>query len=203
MAAGIAFFAMLALFPGLTATISIYGYFSDPSVVKDNLGLLGPVLPEQVFELVNERVTLLITTERQALGLASLVSSLLATWSARAGITALISGLNVICREENTRNFVWNLVVAYALTLLLILVALLTLATVVVIPTIMAFVPLGPQEKALVGLVRWGVALTSVTLGIGALYRFGPSRRTRRLPWITVGTLFAVALWVIVSILFS
>ncbi len=203
MAAGIAFFAMLALFPGITATISIYGYFANPIVVQENIGLLRPILPTEVFDLVNSRVTLLITAERQTLGVASIVSLLLATWSARAGITAMISGLNVICRESNTRNFVWNMMVAYALTLLLILVSLLTLATVVVIPTIMAFVPLGPGSTIAVGILRWGVALSSVTLGIGALYRFGPSRRTRRLPWITLGTLFAVSLWVIVSVLFS
>ncbi|QHQ36619.1 YihY/virulence factor BrkB family protein [Algicella marina] len=203
MAAGIAFFAMLALFPGLTATISVYGYFADPVVVQDNISLLRPVLPEEVYALVDQRVTALVTSERTTLGLASLVSSLLATWSARAGVTAMISGLNVICREENTRNFIWNMVVAYGLTLLMLVVVLMTLATVVVVPTIMALVPHGDDSKLLIDVIRWLVALMSVTIGIGALYHFGPSRRSRRLPWLTIGSVFAVLMWIVVSTLFS
>ncbi len=203
MAAGIAFFAMLALFPGIAATVSLYGYFADPVVVKDNLAVISPILPEEVFTLVDARVTQLITAGRQTLGIASLVSVLLASWSARAGITAMISGLNAICREKDTRNFIWGMIVAYGLTLLLICVVLVALATVVVVPAVLAFVPIGEQKVLVIMGLRWAVALSAVMLGIGALYRFGPSRRTRRLPWITIGALVAAGLWIVVSLLFS
>lgn len=202
MAAGIAFFSMLALFPAIAATISIYGYMSDPIVVRENLLVFESIMPDQVYQLLDSRVTQLITGRRTTLGIASIVSVLLATWSARAGITAMIAGLNVICREDNTRNFVMNLLVAYCLTLLLITGALLALASVVIIPTIMAYVPLGELASATINTLRWTVAISSVTIAIGALYKFGPSRR-RRMPLITLGTIVAALLWITVSTAFS
>lgn len=203
MAAGVAFFAMLALFPAIAATISLFGYVSDPVVVQDNMQLIRPILPEQVFTLINQQVISVVSARRDALGLASVVSLLLATWSARAGVGAVIMGLNAIGHEVEERNFFLNLVVAYGLTLLLILVTLVAITAVVVLPTILAFFPLGWAGGTPIDILRWAVTLITVVMGIGALYRFGPSRRYRRMPYITLGNILASMLWILGSVLFS
>ena len=203
IAAGVAFFAMLALFPAITAVISIFGYVADPAVVQENMALVEPVVPQDVYALVNQQVTKLVTAESQALGLASILSLLLAIWSARAGITAMMAGLNLICREQDTRNFFWSLIVAYSLTVLLIGVTLIAIASVVIVPTILSFFPLGGIGAILIDVLRWALAVLAVVVGIGALYRYGPSRSTQRLPIITMGNVLASLAWIAVSVLFS
>lgn len=203
LSAGVAFFAMLALFPAIAATISLFGYVSDPVMVQENMQLLEPIIPEQVFSLISQQVTSVVSAEREALGIASVVSLLFATWSARAGVGAVIMGLNAIAHEQDERNFVWTLVVAYGLTLLLIFVTLVAVAAVIVVPAILAFFPLGGAGSLAVNAVRWVVALVTVVMGIGALYRFGPSRRHRRMPYITLGNIVASMLWIAGSVLFS
>ena len=203
VAAGVAFFAMLALFPAITATISLFGYVSDPAVVKQNLDLLEAIVPAEVFRLIDQQVTKLVTAERGALGIASIFGLLLAVWSARAGVTAMIAGLNLFTRDRRSRNFVWGLVTAYLMTLLLIGVTLIAIASVVVIPAILAFFPLGGLAGVLVDVVRWALAVVAVLAGIGMLYRYGPSRRHGRTPLISIGSVLASLLWIVVSVCFS
>ena len=203
LSAGVAFFAMLALFPGIAATISIFGYVSDPIAVQDNMQVLRPILPDQVFRLLNQQVYSIVSARRDALGIASVVSVLLAIWSARAGVGAVIMGLNAIGHEPDDRSFLGNMVVAYALTVLLIFVTVVAVGVVVIIPTILSFFPLGGAAAVTVETARWVVTLVMGLMGIGALYRYGPSRRNRRLPVISLGNIVASLLWVVGSVLVS
>lgn len=200
MAAAIAFFAMLALFPGLAATVSLYGYFADPSDVGETLALLRPLLPEGTYTLVDARVTHLVTEARGELGVASLIGVALASWSARAGVNALVASLTAICRERDTRNFIWGMAVSYGLTLMLILVTVVALAMLVVIPAGLTLA--GVSMQPVVTALRWGVAFLAIAAGIAAVYRFGPSRRTP-LPWVTAGSILSTILWVAMSAAFA
>ena len=202
MAAGVAFFAMLALFPAIAALISLYGFVSDPIVIAQNLELIEPLVPEDVMTILRNQVISLVTA-KQALGFASVLSIGLAVWSARAGLTAMITGLNVVYRQTDRRNFLWSLVVAYGLTLLLIVEVIVAVAVVVVLPAVMAFVPLGGLAQLGLNLGRWFIGLLTVLVGIGALYRFAPNRRRARIPWITPGAVAAALLWVGMSMAFS
>ncbi|NNU79071.1 YihY/virulence factor BrkB family protein [Halovulum dunhuangense] len=203
LSAGVAFFAMLALFPGIAAVISLFGVVSDPIAVQQSLELVAPVVPEQVYALIHQQVSSVVLAPRQALGAASALSIVLATWSARAGVGAMVMGLNAIHRSDASRNILGNLIVAYSLTILLICVTLVAVAAVVVLPAVLAYVPLGPYAGMIIDLLRWAAAVATVAFGIGALYRFGPARKGRRLPMLTLGSLFATVLWVAVSMAFS
>jgi membrane protein len=52
-------------------------------------------------------------------------------------------------------------------------------------------------------LIRWTIAISVLLAGIGVLYRFGPNRRSARISWLTLGAVFAVFSWAVVSIAFS
>lgn len=199
ISAGVAFFAMLALFPAITAVISIFGYFADPVAVRDGLEIIRPILPDAVTGLVEGQIDTLLRAGGGTLGLASAVSLFVAIWSARAGITAMISGLEHIGGRPESRNLLWNLAVAYMLTLLLIIVTLVALSSVVIVPAIIAFFPPTGLNAVILGLVRWSVALLAVAVGIGALYRYGPATEGRRVPMLTLGSLVALLLWVATS----
>ena len=203
ISAGVAFFSMLALFPAIAATISLYGYFSDPVAVETNLQLLQPILPEQVYRIVYDQVHSLLATSSSTLQITSILSILLAVWSARAGVLAMITGLNVVYRVQTRRNFFRRLINAYLLTFVLIGTAIISISSVVIIPTIASFFPLGGFAGVAVQLLRWTITLVAILLSIGILYRFGPNIKTDRVRYISVGAAVAAVLWIIVSSLFS
>ena len=202
ISAGIAFYGMLAIFPTLAAIIAIWGFFADPSTVYEQLNTIRTLVPKDAYVILDQQLTSLITANSSTLGWTTLFSLSFALWSSRAGVAALIRGLNAVYREKN-RVGVRQLAAAFGVTFLLIGVALVALLSVVILPIVLAVLPLGPITTLMIASVRWVVALGVVVLGIGVLYRYGPNRRKARVAWLTPGALVAVVIWGAISYAFS
>lgn len=202
IAAGVAFYAMLSLFPALAALVAILSLVSDPSVVIAQLEEMRGLLPDDVYDILNSQVVSLVTTSTGTLGWAGTVSVLAALWSARAGVGAMMIGLNSVYNERN-RNAARHYLRALMLTLSLVMVGIIALITVVVAPIVLSFIPLGMFGFMVAEIIRWTIAITVLLAGIGVLYRFGPNRRAAKIGWLTFGAVFAVISWAIVSIVFS
>ncbi|SLN39331.1 YihY/virulence factor BrkB family protein [Roseisalinus antarcticus] len=202
ISAGCAFFGMVAIFPAIAAIIAIFGLVADVDVVRDQLGLLRDIMPEQAYLLLARQVNSLLNTRSHTLGWASAVSILFALWSARAGVAAIMRGLNEIHGTPN-RGGLRQALVALLLTVALVSVAVVSLVAVVVAPVVLAFLPLGPAATWAAEAVRWGLALAVLLIGLGILYRYGPNARGHRPKWLTPGSTFAVVTWLAASIGFS
>lgn len=202
ISAGVAFFAMLSLFPALAALIAVLGLVSDPTVVVAQLEEVRGLLPDDVYDILNTQVTGLVTARADTLGWAGVLSLMVALWSARAGVGAMIIGLNTVYGERN-RKAARHYLHALLLTVSLVAVGIVALLTVVVAPIVLAFVPLGPFGNALADMIRWSVAIAVIFAGVGVLYRFGPNRRAARLSWLSTGAILAVISWAVISVGFS
>jgi membrane protein len=204
ISAGIAFFAMLAVFPAIGAVIAIYSYVADPAVILDHIAMLAAFVPEEVHDLLTAQMVRILLSEQGNSGLAGLIGLGFAMWSARAGVAALIDGVAIVHGGAERRSFFAHLGIAFMLTGLLVGVVLVALAAVVITPAILAFLALGPYAEAAVQLIRWAVAITAIIVGIGALYQFGPRRAHRASDvWITHGAVTASLLWIAGSVAFS
>lgn len=202
VAAGGAFFAMLSLFPGLAAVITLLGLVSDPMIVEQQIGMLADFMPEQAFVILQNQVTRLITASSGALGWATLISTLAALWSARRGTDALIQALNTVF-DAPQRGGVGGNVAALGITLAMIVVVVLALITMVLAPVLLAFLPLGTLAGITVDVTRWLLAVLVVISGIWVLYRFAPNRRMPFIRWLSPGALMAIAVWALASWSFS
>lgn len=202
IAAGIAFYGILALFPALAAIISLWGLVGDPGSILPQIEHFRGVMPEGVFGLLSRQINVLTWADQGSLGWATLVSLGLAIWSSRAGVAALINGLNAVYDAPN-RGGISHYATALGLTVALIAVALCAVAAILVVPLILAFVPLGPAAEIALEVARWAMAVTVLMAGAGLVYRYGPNRKGRRLPWVTPGAVLAVLLWAGVSAGFS
>ena len=138
IAAGVAFYGFLAIFPAAAAVIAIWGFVSDPSVIRQELELLRPVLPPDVLRLITDQIEGLLSATPSNLGLTTLLSTAFALWSARAGVAALIRGLNAIHQRPNRFGHRHQLR-AVALTFVLVGLVLAALVLAVVLPLIVAF----------------------------------------------------------------
>ena len=203
VAAGVAFFATLAIFPSIAALIGLYGLVADPAQVVDTLHAVRHLLPHDVFALIEDQAGQLIAARPARLGLASLVSLALALWSSRAGVMALTEGLNLVYRETDTRSLVVQYLISLALTLMVLAVAVAALLAVVAVPAILHFADLGPLGSLLAQVTPLLILGVAVVFAIGALYRYGPHRALARRRWVTVGALLATLGWLAVSLALS
>ena len=202
IAAGIGFYALLALFPGIAAMVAIWGLAFDPQQIEQQIATISQLLPEQAAAIVTDQARK-VAAGGGGLGLAAAGGILLALYSASKGTKALIEGLNIIYDEEEKRGFIKLNFMALALH---------------------ArrdrrhdrrprpdrrradrarFVGLGPIVDALVSILRWPILFAGALVVLAALYRLAPSRAAARWRWVTPGAAVATVIWVLGSIAFS
>ena len=204
IAAGVGFFAMLSLFPTIAAVVLIWSLVADPAQISGLMALAEEVVPPEVYSVVSGQIAGVINAGGGGgLGWATAVSLVLAIWSARAGVSALIRGLNA-AYDIGHRQSIWRRYMAdIGVTLTICGLTLAAIAAIVVAPVLIAVLPLGPVATVAAELTRWVVALGVIMVTLGLVYRYGPNRRGRRPGWITPGAIVATVLWLIVSVGFS
>lgn len=202
VAAGGAFFAMLSLFPGLAAVITLLGFLATPETVQEGLVMVKDFMPAEAFSLIETQISRLVQTNSSALGWATVISTLAALWSARRGTDAVIRAVNAVY-DAPMRGGVRAAAVAVMITFALVLVATIAILMMLVLPVLLAFLPLGPYAGFALELARWVMALAVVLSGIWVLYRFSPNCKGARVRWINPGSVLTVLVWAMGSWAFS
>jgi membrane protein len=200
--AGVAFFGLLAIFPGIAAIVSIYGLAADPASASSAVESMQAV-PAAARDIVARQMRDVAATSSNALTLSLVVSVLLALWSASGGVKALMSAMNMAYREEETRGFFRRNFVALSLTLGAMIFMVLALTVIIGIPAMIAWIGLHPVVRALLVVLPWLVLVAVLMIGFATIYRFGPSRARAKFRWITPGAGVAAVVWVLASVGFS
>jgi membrane protein len=203
IAAGVVFYGLLAVFPAITALVSCYGLFADPSTIGANLQTLSLMLPEGSFQIVQDQIARVLGQGSNALGATFLFGLGLALWSANAGVKAVIDALNIVYGEREKRSFVRLNLLSLAFTTGGIAALLLMTGAVVAFPLVLDHLGLAPASQFIASLARWPLLFAILLAVLGVLYRFGPSRQAARWQWLSVGTLTASLLWIAGSSLLS
>jgi membrane protein len=162
VAAGVVFYGLLALFPAVTAFVSLYGFFAQASGINEHLSLVAGVLPEGAVQIIQEQVTRIASKGETRLTLAFAFGLALALWSANAGMKALIDALNVSYDEEEKRGFIKLNLVSLALTVGAIVAILIAVGAVIVVPIVLSYLELGGWVQTFLSLLRWPVLLLLV-----------------------------------------
>jgi membrane protein len=203
IAAGATFYLLLALFPALAAFVSIYGFVADPVTIADHIAFLGGLLPSGGVDLIRNQLVSLSSQDTATLSFGFIFGLAFALWSANNGIKTLFEALNVAYDETEKRSFIRLNLLSLLFTLAAIAIGILFIAGVGVVPAVIAFMGLSGSEELLISLLRWPVLFVAAAIGICVLYRYGPSRERAKWRWVTWGAVFATALWLLASVLFS
>jgi membrane protein len=203
VAAGVTYYALLALFPAIAALVSIYGLFADPGTIQDHLNTLSGVLPGGALDIIREQVTRIASQGSGKLGFGFVFGLGLSLWSSNAGMKAIFDALNIVYGEEEKRSFIKLNVLSLSFTLGAIAFILIALAGIIVLPIALNFIGLGSGTEWLVSIARWPILLIGIVVGLSLIYRFGPSRDKAEWRWVTPGGIVAAVLWLAVSMLFS
>jgi len=202
VSAALAFYAMLALFPGLIALVSLFGLIADPHTVEQGLQQLTHLLPGGARELLRDQLSALVATPSTSLTLGLAISVLTALWSASSGVDSLVDAMNVAYNKVEKRNWIKRRLMSLLMTFALIVFTAIAVTLIAVLPSLMGW--LGEQLNILriIAIARWPGLAVCVAFGLFCLYRYAPCRKRPKASDIT-GAIVATLLFLAVSSLFS
>ena len=203
VAAGVAFYALLAIFPAIAAVVSIYAYFSSPTDISEHLSLFVTLLPDSSRELILSQVSSLAQSSNASLSISALGTLVLTIWSSSKGSQALITACNISYREYEKRSFFKALLVRFLFSIGAIVVAIFSLIIIGILPIVLNLVGLKEGIDLLIKLISWPLLALIFNFTLVLLYRYAPHRKPAKWRWITIGSSIATVLWILASIGFS
>jgi membrane protein len=203
VAAGCAFYALFAIFPALTALISLYGLTADATTVEQQFGILSSVLPSEAYNMVVEQIRRIAQSSNEALGWGLLVSVAIALWSVGNLTQAMFAALNIAYEEPERRSLLRYYLSAFMFAVVGLLGGVLALLAVFYVPILFAVTGYSEVFELLVRIARWPILAVVVLLLLALVYRYGPCRRSAKWRWVSVGSLIATFVWLFASAGFS
>jgi membrane protein len=202
LAAGVAFFALLALVPGLVAVVSLYGLIANPSDIQRNVDDVLAAAPQEVRDLIQSQLSSIVASSPRGLGFGVVAGVALALWSASSAMKHLITAMNHAYKEEETRGFLRLRGLALLFTIGAVLTLLVVLFALVVAPNSLSGDSVG-VIRSFVLVLRWPLLALCGMVGLAMLYRYAPDRAEPRWSWASPGAIFATVAWLVASIGFT
>jgi membrane protein len=203
IAAGVTYFALLAMFPFIGAIVAVYGLFGDTAALSVQMNQLASFLPGGAIEVIGDQLTRAAEGGKATLGIAFLISLAISLWSANAGVKALFDALNIVYDAKETRGFITLNAISLAFTAGVAAFLLLAMSAVVVLPAVLGHLGLQTAIEWIVTIIRWPLLLLGIVIGLAFIYRFGPCRENAQWHWITVGSAVTSIIWIAFSMAFS
>src|SRR5215204_2601425 len=207
LAAQLAFYLILAIFPFILSCVAILDAFSssDPQFVTELFDYLRRLLPAQVFGLIHTYTENTLRNGDTAPGLLS-VGILGTIWAASGAFAALINALNRAYDVQETRPF-WKvkgiaILMTFGLSALILIGVLLLIAGPSIGRTLAEFLTLGDEFMFVWNIARWPAALLFLVITVALLFYFAPDA-DQPFRWITPGGFVGLVLWVFTSVAFN
>jgi membrane protein len=207
-AAALAYYAMLALFPGLLVVVTLLGLLGQQTLVTDIVDYLTRhgADPTTAATLRNA-LTAVIRASHGALGAALALSVLLGLNGASGAYAAAGRALNAIHGVQDARGFASRKLADVGMTLIVLALMIVVLVAVFlgggIVNDIARGLGLGHTAATIWGIVRWPLAVAAA-MGIYSLvYAYAPAIRPPALRWITPGAILGVVLWMVASLGFA
>ncbi|WP_420230398.1 YihY/virulence factor BrkB family protein [Psychrobacter sp. ER1] len=201
--ASVGFFGFLSIFPVMAVFVLFYGLAFSPAEMQEQISLLSQFIPDTVYEVLNSRLSELVSTTTSALTFSLLISSLLALYAGSKGIKSLIILINLAFHITQERSFVQSTIRAVGLTFAAVVVLIIAVSSIAIIPLGAAYFPFPQIAKTIALWSRWPILTGIIFLSFLGLYRLAPNRDAVALKKLMPGAALATVLWIILSILFS
>lgn len=205
LSAGVAFFAFLASVPLLASVVLVYGLLGDPQTVASSLDLLSGFAPPDVLSIVRRQLMAVIETRTATTGLGLLLALLLSFYGAMQAASSMMSALNIIYEEDETRPLLRRLAVAAGMTLCMVILAVTGIVAVTLFALARSVLAsyIGDAATVLVQVATWLLSGAIVSAILGIFFRYAPDRRAAKWRWLTLGSIVATLLWVLITATFG
>lgn len=203
ISAGIAFYGLLSLFPGIAALLALGGILTEPATLVESFQAIGRVLPDEAAQIIISQASDVAGSREGGLGLAAVLGFLLALYSSSKAVSSLIDGVHAAYDEPDDRGYVARTLFTLAMTLVLMSVVLVAIFSSIGVPVLLSVLFPDGDGAQIVALVRWPVLAALTALALGFLYRLSVRHRSPPVRWITPGAMLSAVLWMLASAAFS
>jgi len=203
IAAGVAFFSLLAVFPLITAALSTVSYFADPADVEGIADTVAAVIPGEAYGILEGQVNSVLSAPPITASFGIFVSLGFVFISAGAGIRAMMRAMNVAYEEVESRNPIIFFLFGLMMTLGSLVFFWVSLFVIIGVSALLAYANIEDSAMLVSGKLPWVLLMTMFSIACGVMYRFGPSRRPAQKRWVLPGIIFALISWLTISYGFS
>lgn len=203
VAAGISYYCLLSVFPGIAMFITIYGLLGDPETARQQIGALSNVMPPDAYSILAGQLESVTASASRDLGFGLALSFAIAAWSASRAIRVLMVAMNIAYEETETRSFVRLNLLALALTVGGACFVIISLSLIAAVPAAVGMLEIDATLATILEMSRWVALTVAAVLALAVLYRYTPNRSHAVFRWITPGAIVATVLWLLSSLLFS
>jgi len=193
VAAGIAFYAVLAILPALFIAVSLYGLFTDLAEAERQIDAVLNVFPGSAAQIIDTQMRTIANAPHTGLSFGFVVSLVLFVWTVSNATRAVVQGVKIAYDQEDERSFLETRVVAVGVSVAAIVVTLIALATIAAVPIwLKRFDP--THVIATFGSFRWALVGIGFALITGLIYRFAPPSSPGGWRTIVPDTIFATTM---------
>ncbi|WP_075292823.1 YihY/virulence factor BrkB family protein [Pararhizobium arenae] len=203
IAAGVAFYLMLALFPALGGLVFVYGLVADPVTMAKHIAFAADILPPGGFDIIVAQLNALVQARTSSLSIGVFAGFAVALWSTNNAVKAIFDALNVVYGETEKRGIIRLNLMSLTFTGFALLFAAVLILVIGGVPALLSYLWLDRWQETLIRIVRWPLVLLFVGVGVAMAYRFGPSREKAKGRWLTWGAVFSTLVWFLISLSFS
>jgi len=203
MAAGVAFYFFLSLFPTILAIVSLYTLVTDPLVIREHLEGLEEIMPPGVHDFISEKIENIVDAQASTKNWGLALSFIVSLWSANKGTFFMFRAINETYDEDSSRGMVKQNAITLGFTLGLMVVGILSMLLVIAYPAIREFLELPALLDSVVAAGRWVVLAVILCFGITMIYQCAPQRSVPQWRWILPGAIIATVLWVVGSLILT
>ncbi|KEO74859.1 YihY/virulence factor BrkB family protein [Anditalea andensis] len=203
MAAGVAYYFFMSLFPALLAIVTLYTIVTDPLLVREHLEKLSPFMPREVHEFIFDKIMNIVNAAESSKNWGLALSFIVGLGSANKGTMFLFRAINEIYNEKNKRNMIKQNAITLAFTLGLMLIGILSLFMIVAYPIINEYLDLNGHIDSTIKFSRWIVLALIFLICIALIFQFAPQRKHPRFKWVSPGAVIATVLWILGSLILT
>lgn len=200
VAAGLAFYGLLGLFPGLLAVVSLYGLVADPIAIQNTIESVARSLPGTARDLVTGELSKFVERDARSLSFGMVFGLVAVLWSSSSAMSVLVRAINVAYDIPENHGYLKRRGVALLFTLAAMVGLFVLIPMVALLPKILQLFHIASSLVAL----RWPALVGVAWLTFALLYRYAAQRSPLpRLRQVLPGATFAASLWVALCAVYS
>ena len=201
--ASVGFFGFLSIFPVMAVFVLLYGLAFSLVEMQEQIALLQPFIPDTVYEILNSRLSDLVSSNTSTLTFSLVISTLLALYAGSKGIKSLIVLINLAFHITQERGFIQGTIRSVGLTFAAVVVLIIAVSSIAIVPLAASYFPFPQIAKTIALWSRWPILAGIIFLSFLGLYRLAPNRNAVALKKLMPGSALATILWIVLSVLFS
>ena len=198
--ASVGFFGFLSIFPVMAVFVLLYGLAFSPAEMQEQISILRPFIPDTVYEVLNSRLSALVSNTTSALTFSLVLSTLLALYAGSKGVKSLIILINLAFHITQERSFIQGNILAVGLTFGAVVILIIAVSSIAIIPVGAAYFPFPQIAKTIALWSRWPILAGIIFLSFLSLYRLAPNRDAVALKKLVPGAALATILWIVLSV---